>query len=425
MTSSNVTSTTDVVLFETLPTHSGHTLAIITLNDPKALNALSVEMCTAMAQQLQHWQQDERVVAILLKGAGDKAFCAGGNIRRLYDSMVAEPNHDKTMPNPDALGFFGQEYALYRQMYFYSKPIILWGNGIVMGGGMGLMAMASHRIVTETTRFAMPEISIGLYPDATGSWFLPRMPAKTGLFMGLTGAQGNASDALWGNIAEYALDSREYANLITQLQAADWSQAIAKIPSTAVIHQADIPHTELPQSPLHTLVSEILAALHHTEHLAASHLLTYLPQIQALMNQGSIIAIDTQLRGEWAQRYRDDSWMQRAISTYQQGCPVSAALTMAAFYRGAKLSLEQVLYMELNISLHCVNNPDFQEGVRALLVDKDKSPRWSRTLANCDIDYINSHFMSCFAEGEHPFADWLSAQSYGAKLAKNQYVTSA
>ena len=344
------------VLFDTIATHCGHHIGTMTLNDPKSLNALSVDMCKLMANQLAKWATDESIVAILLKGSGDKAFCAGGNIRKLYDSMIdTPPQVPMQQPNPYGVEFFENEYSLYRQMHFYPKPIILWGSGIVMGGGMGLMAMCSHRIVTETTRFAMPEITIGLYPDATGSWFLARMPAKIGLFLGLTGANCNANDAIFSSLAEYAVASSEYDKVLDVLKQANW--------------QAD--------SNLHDIASQALAKIHHTEHLADSHLMKHFNTIQALVNKGSVHDIDAALRYDNFSKVNGetDKWLTKAVETYQHGCPVSAALTVEMFKHASKLSLEQVLYMEMNASLHCVNYPDFREGVRALLIDKDKSPK--------------------------------------------------
>jgi len=387
------------VIFETIATHCGHYIGTMTLNDPKALNALSVDMCKLMSQQLSDWANDNNIVAILLKGSGDKAFCAGGNIRKLYDSMIdTPPQVPMQQPNPYGVEFFENEYSLYRQMHFYPKPIILWGNGIVMGGGMGLMAMCSHRIVTETTRFAMPEITIGLYPDATGSWFLSRMPAKIGLFLGLTGANCNANDAIFSSLAEYAVASSEYDKVINALKQANW--------------QAD--------SNLHDIASQALAKIHHTEHLADSHLMKHFNTIQALVNKGSVHDIDAALRDDNFTKVNGeaDKWLTKAVETYQHGCPVSAALTVEMFKYASKLSLEQVLYMEMNASLHCVNYPDFREGVRALLIDKDKSPQWSKTLDECDARYIQSHLASAFPNSEHPFEAWLGSDSLSAKLAK-------
>lgn len=387
------------VIFETIATHCGHHIGTMTLNDPKALNALSVDMCKMMAEQLGKWATDDNIVAILLKGSGEKAFCAGGNIRKLYDSMIdTPPQVPMQQPNPYGVEFFENEYSLYRQMHFYPKPIILWGNGIVMGGGMGLMAMCSHRIVTETTRFAMPEITIGLYPDATGSWFLSRMPAKIGLFLGLTGANCNANDAIFSSLAEYAVASSEYDNVLDVLKQANW--------------QAD--------SNLHDIASQALAKIHHTEHLADSHLMKHFNTIQTLVNKGSVHDIDAALRDDNFTKVNGetDKWLTKAVETYQHGCPVSAALTAEMFKRASKLSLEQVLYMEMNASLHCVNYPDFREGVRALLIDKDKSPKWSKTLDECDARYIQSHLASAFPNSEHPFESWLGSDSLSAKLAK-------
>ncbi len=388
-----MSKTTQPILVETITTDSGHSIGTLTLNDPKALNALSVDMCKLISENLSKWQDDDNIVAVLLKGSGEKAFCAGGNIRKLYESMLENP----PMPNPYAEDFFQSEYSLFRQMHFYNKPIIQWASGIVMGGGMGLMAMCSHRVVTETTRFAMPEITIGLYADATGSWLLQRFPAKMGLFLGLTGAQCNASDALIGNMAEFATDSTNYEGMVNALVTADWANS-----------------TDLADTASHAL-----AQIHKTEQLAESNLLAHWQTIQAIVNKGDIYAIDEALQSEeLAKQVETDKWLSRAISTYQHGCPVTAGLTYEIFKRACKLSLEQILYMEFNLSLHCANNPDFREGVRALLIDKDRTPKWSRTLTECDADYINSHFNSPYAEGEHPFAGWLAGDSKSGEMVR-------
>lgn len=376
------------IQFNTQSTTSGHQLGLMTLNDPKALNALSIDMCRLMTKQLEVWQNDDNLVAVVLRGTGDKAFCAGGNIRKLYESMLDNP----PLPNPYATEFFSVEYRLYRLMHNYPKPIILWGSGIVMGGGLGLMAMCSHRIATETTRIAMPEITIGLYPDATGSWFLQRMPAKTGLFLGLTGANCNGTDAMLVNLAEFAMTSDEFETMLNHLAQANWSDNTAN---------------------LHEIASRALSDIHHIEHLPTSHLVTHWQTICTLMNKGSIHDIDRVLQNDdFAKQFADDAWFSKAIATYRHGCPVSAALTFELFERVKGLSLEQVLYLEMNASLHCANNPDFREGVRALLVDKDKSPKWSRSLDECDMTYIESHLASPFTATPHPFSSWLTQSKF-------------
>ena len=397
------------VLFDTEPTECGHLIGIMTLNTPKSLNALSVEMCQLLAQQLEQWQNDDQIVALVLKGAGDKAFCAGGDIRKLYDSMSTSA----PLPNPYATEFFGHEYRLYRQMHFYSKPLILWGDGIIMGGGMGLMAGCSHRLVTERTRFAMPEVTIGLFPDASGSWFLQRMPAKTGLFLGLTGAMCNGNDALLANLAEYAVASSEYDAIIQCLKQSNWQGAED---STDKCHNDSA----------YSIVSRALAA-HPVAELPASKLATYWKPIQQLMNSGGLGDIDALLQSDEALAKLDtdfaaDSWTQRAVDTYRQGCPVTAALTYALYHKVTDLSLEQVLYLETNVAVHCAANPDFKEGVRALLIDKDRNPQWSRSLADCLSSegqaYIHQHFVNPYAKGEHPLGDWLGEDALGSQLVR-------
>jgi len=399
------------VLFDTELTDCGHLIGIMTLNTPKSLNALSVDMCQLLSAQLEKWQTDDQVVALVLKGAGDKAFCAGGDIRKLYDSMST----DAPIPNPYATEFFSHEYRLYRQMHFYSKPLILWGDGIIMGGGMGLMAGCSHRLVTERTRFAMPEVTIGLFPDASGSWFLQRMPAKTGLFLGLTGAMCNGSDALLANLAEYAVASHDYDAVMQRLKQSDWKNTVDNASSSNKYHN----------NSAHSIVSRALAKLSVAE-LSDSKLATYWQPIQQLMNSGGLADIDALLQSdeklaELNQDFAADSWTQRAVATYRHGCPVTAALTYALYHKVADLSIEQVLYLETNVAVHCAANPDFKEGVRALLIDKDKSPKWSRSLVDClSVEgqaYIDKHFVNPYPKGEHPLSDWL-----GNNALSNQYV---
>ena len=399
------------VLFSTEPTDCGHLIGVMILNTPKSLNALSVDMCQLLSAQLEQWQADDQVVALVLKGAGDKAFCAGGDIRKLYDSMSTSA----PMPNPYATEFFSHEYRLYRQMHFYPKPLILWGDGIIMGGGMGLMAGCSHRLVTERTRFAMPEVTIGLFPDASGSWFLQRMPAKTGLFLGLTGAMCNGSDALLANLAEYAVASQDYDTVMQRLRQSDW-QAVDNTSSSNKCHD----------NSAHSIVSRALAELPVAE-LPDSKLATYWQPIQQLMNSGGLADIDALLQSDTAlaqlnQDFAEDSWTQRAVATYRHGCPVTAALTYALYYKVADLSIEQVLYLETNVAVHCAANPDFKEGVRALLIDKDRSPKWSRSMADClSVEgqaYIDQHFVNPYLKSEHPLDDWLGNDALGSQYVR-------
>ena len=162
-------------------------------------------MAGIMLDALRQWQARSDIVAVVIDAAGEKAFCAGGDIVSMYNSMVEA--HGEVPAFLET--FFETEYTLDYTIHNYNKPIIVWGSGIVMGGGMGLLCGASHRVVTETSRLAMPEISIGLYPDVGGSYFLPRLPGKSGLFLGLTGGQMNAADAMYVGLADVMVSSAE------------------------------------------------------------------------------------------------------------------------------------------------------------------------------------------------------------------------
>ena len=167
---------------------------VVTLNRPKALNALTLNMVRALDPQLRQWAEDPSVERIIVKGAGEKGFCAGGDIRALYDWG--------TTGDPLAVGFYEEEYKLNTFIKEYPKPYIALLDGITMGGGVGLSVHGSHRIATERLMFAMPETGIGLFPDVGGTYFLPRTPGETGMWLSLTGARLKAADALFSGIAK-------------------------------------------------------------------------------------------------------------------------------------------------------------------------------------------------------------------------------
>ena len=366
------------VLFDEINTASGHRIGVATLNAEKALNALNPDMIRQLDARLSIWDNDEGIVAVLLRGAGERAFCAGGDVRALREALLA----DDSYPHPLAEDFFSREYALDYRIHRYRKPLLAWGNGIVMGGGLGLFAGASHRIATASTRIAMPEVTIGLYPDVAGSWFLQRMPAKCGLFLGLTGAPLNARDALLCNLADHILSQDSWAALHERLAANHW-------------------HADSAAN--HSQLTAILGALEadNQDAVADSNIARCLPQIHQLLNKGSLAAFDHALR----QTAFDDDWLANAAKTYLAGSPVSAAVTWEVFQHAKYLSLAEVLRMELVLSLNFCAGADFREGVRALLVDKDRQPQWSRhTLADVSADDITAHFRSPWRPQDHPLA---------------------
>ncbi len=213
---------TQVVTFQEIDSANGKKIAVATLNSPKSLNALSVAMIDLLFPKLKQWQTQDNIAAVFLQGEGEKAFCAGGDIVHMYnDIKTCEGDY-----SPGTENFFATEYALDYFIHTFKKPFVVWGGGIVMGGGLGLMAGGSHRIVTESSRIAMPEVSIGLYPDVGGSYFLNRMPNNCGMFFGLTGASINAADAKYCHLADYFVANENKDSLMEQLTQLDWQDSI-------------------------------------------------------------------------------------------------------------------------------------------------------------------------------------------------------
>ncbi|GGI74698.1 enoyl-CoA hydratase/isomerase family protein [Shewanella gelidii] len=346
-------SLTQNVLFEKVATQGGQFVGRVTLNMEKALNALNLDMVQQITKQLLVWQADEDLVCILLDGAGDKAFCAGGDVREIHAAASLHPGE---IPAP-AVEFFTQEYQLDYLLHTFGKPVVVWGDGIVMGGGLGLMAGASHRIVTDRSRVAMPEVTIGLYPDVSGSYFLNRMPGKSGIFLGMTAYNLNAADAKYVDIGNHYMHHQDKGKLITALTDMTWQR------DEASNHQA-----------LHRLLNEFEAASDIA--LGASLLQQHQAQIDELMS-GSATDIVNRMQA----LETEEKWLQRAQKTLLAGSPISWHLIIAQAQLGTELSLAQVFQLELGMSVNCCAVADFCEGVRALLIDKDRNPQWKYSSA--------------------------------------------
>lgn len=339
----------NVVLSREHSTPSGHRIGFVELNAERTLNSLTLDSIRALAAQLRQWAEDPRVVLVVLSGAGQRAFCAGADIRRLRAEIAA---HAGTGALP-GLDFFAEEYRLDFLIHRYPKPLLVWGSGVVMGGGLGLMVGASHRIVTETTRIAMPEVKIGLFPDVGGSFFLGRMPRGQGTLVGMTGATLTAQDALTTGLADYFVASSARAELWTQLERARWQDDVAA--NRAV---------------LRAILQPLANAATHLR--PASHLQTHAEEIAQLV----VDDFDTTYRNLVSHRATDD-WLKSAIDTLAAGSPTSAMLAWELQRRLRHSSLAAVFQLELVVAVQCCAHPDFSEGVRALLVDKDNAPRWS------------------------------------------------
>jgi enoyl-CoA hydratase/carnithine racemase len=359
-----------------IATASGHRFGRATLDAPSSLNALSLAMVDCLAAQLDTWIADPGIAGIVLDATGDKAFCAGGDVVALHRSIRATPAG--AVP-ADAAAFFEREYRLDHRIHTCPKPVLCWGHGVVMGGGIGLLAGASHRVATPRTRLAMPEVSIGLYPDVGGSWFLPRMPGRTGLFLALTGASLNAADARFAGLADFIVANDDKDAVLESIAATRW-HGRRDDDDAALGALLDTRPSAAPESPLRR----------------------HFDRIETVVGRDGLEAAMARI-GSLADEA--DPWLAQAGKTARGGSPTSAALAWRLASEARHLSLADVFRLEYQASVGCCVHPDFAEGVRALLIDKDRTPRWQPpTLAAVERAWIDAHLRPRFV-GRHPLAD--------------------
>ncbi|MFZ4928123.1 enoyl-CoA hydratase/isomerase family protein [Chryseobacterium sp. Mn2064] len=340
-------------------------VGIITLNSEKTLNSLSLEMIEELKVVLDSWKISDDVACIFLQGAGEKAFCAGGDVRKLHDAIIAQRSIDPTEVPQDCFDFFSKEYEVDYSIHTYPKPVIVWGHGIVMGGGIGLMVGASHRIVTERSKLAMPEITIGLYPDVGGTWFLNKMPSAYGLYLGLTGARLDGADCKFLGLADYYIESSSKEAILDTLFNTEWNESPHKTVSTILENISK-----------DTVIPESQASIHHS----------FIQQFEGVESLNEFREILIPQKGQ-------DEWINNGIKSFEAGSPSSAHIIFRQLKEGKDLSLEEIFQSELNLSCQCCIHPDFAEGVRALLVDKDMSPKWTpATLEEITEEWIDSYF---------------------------------
>jgi enoyl-CoA hydratase len=312
-------------------------IGLVTLNRPQALNALTLDMALALDRQLHAWEGDRTVRAVVIRGAGDRAFCAGGDIRALYESGMTKKN-DLTRQ------FYWHEYRVNRRIKRYPKPYIALMDGVTMGGGVGVSVHGSHRVATAKTVFAMPETGIGLFPDVGGSHFLPRCPGKTGLYMALTGARLSAADCLHAGIATHAAASERLDALVAALAAADFA--------------ADD----------RGAVDGVLAKF--ATDAGPSQLATSRREIDGDFSDPTIEDV------EGALRKRGGGWAEAVLKAMAEKSPLSQKVALRQLERGAAMSFEDCMVMEYRLSQRAMAGHDFYEGVRAAVIDKDRSPKW-------------------------------------------------
>ena len=352
----------DVVLVSTIG-DGDRRVGRLTLNTPRILNSLDAEMIEIMLAKLLEWAEDDSIAAVYIDGEGDKAFCAGGDVHELRRSSMENPGGPCTY----AENFFAREYQMNYVLFTYPKPVICWGHGVVMGGGMGVMAGCSHRVVSERTRIGMPEITIALFPDVGGSYFLNRTPGMIGRFLSLTSAHINATDALYANLGDVFLAHEQRHSVIEALAKGPWTDDPAV--NTAIVDQ--------------------ILSMEATVEQPLGVIEPLMPQINALMAGDNLSDISDRLLG-----YEGDNvWLQKARDGFAHGSKLAACWIFRQLNDSVNYSLKEVFDTELRLGANIMRHPEFAEGVRALLVDKDRQPKWQfAAVQDVPVDVLESFF---------------------------------
>lgn len=370
---------TEPVEFIELLCDNGKKIGIAYLNVESRLNALSLDLIRKLDTGLRAWSRHDGIVCVLIRGAGERAFCAGGDVRDVRAAIVASPE----LPvNPTALAFFCEEYSLDFLVHCFPKPILVWGTGIVFGGGLGLFEGASHRVVTETSQLAMPELAIGFFPDVGANWFLRRMPGELGLFFSLTGLSLNAHDALRNGLADYFMLSSQWEELIAFLKKLRW--------------------TGDPQQDREALSERLILFNNEARYLLPPSNIAGLEEnINYLVTGYDLNEIVAKILAE-----AGFPLMKRAGKMIQRGSPTSIALSRELWKRTTSLTLADVLRLDLTVAMQCCRRHDFLEGVRATLIDKDRKPVWRpQSVDELTPEWIEGHFTSPWSDSEHPLRD--------------------
>lgn len=336
-----------------------HHIGIITLARPAALNALTLPMIRELQHKLIDWEKDSSIHAVVIQAEPGKAFCAGGDVRSLYEAGKT----DKSAQTD----FFWHEYRLNRYIHYYSKPYIALMDGITMGGGVGISLHGSHAIATENFSVAMPETTIGFFPDIGASWLLSRCPGKTGLYAALTGHRFNAVQAMAAGLVHNVISAQHLPAVLDALSEADFSEDAFERVSGCLRAFAPAIHPEID----------------HLEQINQFFIADNVEDILTRLGQSS------------------DSWAQEQLKILQNKSPLALKVTFEQFKRVAGLSMSECIQIDYRLVRHFMNGHDFYEGVRALLVDKDKSPQWRpATLQEVSAQQVSSYFANDYGDLE-------------------------
>jgi enoyl-CoA hydratase len=305
----------------------------ISLNRPKALHALTLDMCHAITAALSQWASDGGIDAVMLDHADGRGFCAGGDINLLRQSALTDEGKS-------GRAFFHDEYQLNHLMFEYAKPIVAFMDGVTMGGGVGISQPGKFRVATENTRFAMPETGIGLFPDVGGGWYLARLPGRLGQFLALIGARLDGAECLWAGLATHYLPSEKLDE--AKARIAEHPDRIAGILS------------ELSVTPPPARIEENADRIAH--HFRSSRLEDILASLEA----------------------DEDEWAMKELATLRTKSPQTCKVALRQLAQAEQLtSFADEMRMEYRIASRVLTRPDFAEGVRAVIVDKTNDPEWN------------------------------------------------
>ncbi|GGD44645.1 enoyl-CoA hydratase/isomerase family protein [Erythrobacter arachoides] len=315
-----------------LNTHTHGAIGHISLNRPKALHALTQGMCEAMAEALLGWRGDDAVTAVLLDHAEGRGFCAGGDVQLVRTSALEDGG-------AAGRAFFHAEYRLNHLMFTYPKPIVAFMDGVTMGGGVGISQPCPYRVATENTLFAMPEGSIGLFPDVGASWYLPRLPGATGRFLALTAARLDGAECLWAGLATHYIRSEDLAEVKACLAVGD--------PVEETLERFSSPAPE----------ARIAGNVERIDRLFGHDTL-----------EGIIAALEAD----------DSEWAAKELKAVRAKCPMTGKVALRQFTENASCEdFAANMAMEYRVASRMMLRPDFAEGVRALLIDKTGDPQWN------------------------------------------------
>jgi enoyl-CoA hydratase len=346
------------ILFDEIMGKGGN-LGLITLNRPSTLNALTFEMCQAINDKLLEWQHAADIKAVVIRGEGEKAFCAGGDIRYVYDRGRSGAKKSRK--------FFWHEYRMNRSIFHFTKPYIALMHGITMGGGVGLSVHGTHRVAAEDLVFAMPETGIGFFPDVGSSYFLPRCTGKVGTYMALTGARLHIADTIYAGVVDHLVPKKDFSVLISALV-----------------------ETKFTNDNVHMQVSDIINEFSmdvESMDIYKPHLLEHRTEINNCFAHASIEEIFTALQE------LDSEWCQKIVTKLLEKSPTSLKVTLKQLLCGVQMDFDECMQMEYRLVAHFLRSHDFYQGIRSVIIDKNHRPVWRpRDLEKVTEEMVNNFF---------------------------------